>query len=84
VVEAMMCGTPVIAFERGSMKELIVHGKTGFLVRDCEDAIAAVGELNSINRKDCRSHALHHFSSQVMAKHYIALYRKIAGSSNGL
>lgn len=84
VAEAMMCGTPVIAFERGSMKELIANGKTGFLVPDSEAAIAAVGNLNSINRKDCRSHALLHFSSEVMAKRYIALYHKIIHSSNGL
>jgi glycosyltransferase involved in cell wall biosynthesis len=84
VVEAMMCGTPVIAFERGSMKELIIPGKTGFLVQDVEAAIAAVGQLQNINRKDCRSHALLNFSSQVMAKHYITLYRKIAQYSHGL
>jgi glycosyltransferase involved in cell wall biosynthesis len=84
VVEAMMCGTPVIAYKRGSMKELIVDGITGFLVNDTEGAVAAVNRVKNIKRKDCRSHAMTHFSSQVMVKHYINLYRKIARQTNGL
>jgi glycosyltransferase involved in cell wall biosynthesis len=77
VAEAMLCGTPVIAFNRGAMKELIVDGKTGFVVHTAEEAIVAVGKINSISRSECRRHALTRFSSQVMAKHYIELYRQI-------
>jgi glycosyltransferase involved in cell wall biosynthesis len=79
VVEAMMCGTPVIAFERGSMKELIVEGATGFLVRNTAEAVDAVTDLKSIRREECRRHALEHFSSQIMAAHYLRLYKKITG-----
>jgi len=84
VVEAMMCGTPVIAFERGSMEELILHGKTGFLVRTVEEAVAATSHVKNINRCDCRQHALTHFSSQAMASQYLELYKKITQHANGL
>ncbi len=79
VAEAMMCGTPVIAFERGSMKELIVDGKTGFLVDNLEEAIIAVGKITDISRDKCRTHAMEKFSSKVMAASYIKLYEKILG-----
>lgn len=77
VAEAMFCGTPVIAFDRGSMKELIRDGKTGFIVRTVEEAIDAVGRIHTLSRPECRRHAMANFSSQVMAQHYIKLYRKI-------
>ncbi|MDF2191487.1 glycosyltransferase family 4 protein [Paraflavitalea sp. CAU 1676] len=84
VVEAMMCGTPVIAFERGAMKELIVDGVHGFLVKDTAGAIAAVHKLQYIDREACRAHALANFSSQTMARRYIALYEKVSLHANGL
>jgi glycosyltransferase involved in cell wall biosynthesis len=84
VVEAMLCGTPVIAFDRGSMKELIVDGKTGFLVNNIEEALEAVSQSGSIRRQDCRDHAMTKFSSQPMAKHYIQLYEKILNHSSAL
>lgn len=84
VAEAMMCGTPVIAFDRGSMKELIIDGKTGFLVHDIAQAVAAVGKIENISRQACRKHAMAKFSSEIMAQHYIDLYKKIARQSGGL
>lgn len=84
VAEAMMCGTPVIAFDRGSMKELIIHRKTGFLVHTIEEAVTAAGKINKISRQQCREHALDKFTSEVMARHYIQLYKKIARASGGL
>jgi glycosyltransferase involved in cell wall biosynthesis len=77
VAEAMMCGTPVIAFERGAMKELIIDGKTGFLVHNIDEATAAVGKINHISRCACRKHAMDKFSSRVMALNYIRLYKQI-------
>jgi glycosyltransferase involved in cell wall biosynthesis len=77
VAEAMLCGTPVIAFNKGAMPELIVNKKTGFLVDDVESAIGAVAQLNTIDRIECRSHAMAKFSSAKMAEDYIALYHKI-------
>ncbi len=84
VAEAMMCGTPVIAFERGSMKELIRDMKTGFLVHNTAEAVAAATNITSISRHECRTHAMDNFSSQVMARHYIQLYKKIALKPSGL
>ena len=69
----MMCGTPVIAFERGSMKELIVDGKTGFLVNNIEEAVDAVNKITNICRCECRRHAIDKFSSKVMVANYIKL-----------
>jgi glycosyltransferase involved in cell wall biosynthesis len=80
VAEAMMCGTPVIAFERGSMKELIVDGKTGFLVNNIEEAIIAVSKIYTLSRSECRQHAMDRFSSRVMALNYLKLYRQIVAN----
>ncbi|MFN3433967.1 MAG: glycosyltransferase family 4 protein [Sphingomonas sp.] len=79
VVEAMACGTPVIAINRGSMPELIDDGVTGFLVDSVEEAIAAVGRLGEIDRAACRRAVAERFSVEQMADRYIALYRAIIG-----
>ncbi|MCW3113029.1 MAG: glycosyl transferase group 1 [Segetibacter sp.] len=84
VAEAMMCGTPVIAFNRGSMKELIVDGKTGFLVNTIEEAILAVEKIASIKRCECRAHAMEKFSSEVMALNYLKLYEQVVRKSNSI
>jgi glycosyltransferase involved in cell wall biosynthesis len=77
VVEAMCCGTPVIAFNRGSMQELIIHGKTGFLVDTLEEAVDVVGDLPSIHRADCRERVTSHFSRERMADDYLQVYNGI-------
>lgn len=84
VAEAMMCGTPVIAFERGSMKELVVDGETGFLVHTIEEAAVAVSKITGICRCECRKHAISKFSSNVMTAGYIKLYEQIISNSNSL
>lgn len=77
VVEAMFCGTPVIAFKRGSMPELILDGKTGFLVNNIEQAVEAVNDIKMINRNDCREWATSKFSRQKMIEGYLEVYQKI-------
>ena len=77
VAEAMLCGTPVIAFNKGSMRELIKDRETGFLVRDIDEAVAAVSDLNEIERSKCREWALSQFSQEKMVADYIANYHKI-------
>lgn len=77
VAEAMMCGTPVIAFNLGSMPELIKHGKTGFLVNTIEEAVMAVDSLNTIDREACRDWALSAFSMEKMTSAYLSLYEDI-------
>lgn len=82
VAEAMLCGTPVVAYQRGSMPELIKHGKTGFLVKDVEEAVEAIARLGSINRKDCQEWAVSRFSQERMVKDYISLYHQILSSTS--
>jgi glycosyltransferase involved in cell wall biosynthesis len=77
VAEAMCCGTPVIAFNRGSMPELILSGRTGFLVNTMEEAINATDQLSVINRMDCRQRALEMFSKEKMTEDYIQVYEQI-------
>ncbi len=80
VVESMACGTPVIAFSRGSMPELIRDGVTGFLVRNVEEAARRASEdMPAIDRKECRAEAERRFSKERMADEYLELYRKISG-----
>jgi glycosyltransferase involved in cell wall biosynthesis len=80
VAEAMLCGTPVIAFNKGSMPELIQPEKTGFLVNDIDEAVEAVSNLKNINRANCRDWAKSKFSSEKMVDDYFNLYKKILGS----
>jgi glycosyltransferase involved in cell wall biosynthesis len=77
VAEAMLCGTPVIAFNRGSMPELIRDKETGFLVKNIEEAAEAVSELPMINRSKCRQWAIDNFSQEKMVADYISLYHQI-------
>jgi len=74
VVEAMVCGTPVIAFNRGSMPELIRHGTTGFLVGDVGQAIDVAGKLDRTSLQGCRRHVENHFSVDRMVDDYFGLY----------
>lgn len=84
VAEAMMCGTPVIAFNRGSMNELIKNRETGYLVQNTTEAVLATRHIKLISREACRAHAINKFSSSVMAAHYIQLYKKVARNLGGL
>ncbi|MET1054521.1 MAG: glycosyltransferase family 4 protein [Pedobacter sp.] len=77
VAEAMLCGTPVIAFNRGSMPELIRHEKTGFLVSTVEEAVDAVTQTAGINRQYCSEWANQKFSKEKMVEDYLALYHQI-------
>ena len=79
VAEAMLCGTPVIAFNKGSMPELIKDGETGFLVTNIYEAVAAVGAVKDIRRQACRERSESQFSCDKMAGDYLELYRKILG-----
>jgi len=77
VAEAMLCGTPVIAFNKGSMPELIQHEKTGFLVNTVDEAVEPVSHINNINRAYCRDWAKSKFSSEKMVDDYYKLYQQI-------
>ena len=81
VIEAMACGTPVIAYRRGSMPELIEHGVTGFLVDTFDEAVAAIERLGEIDRQACRRAVEDRFTVDRMADEYLALYRRIIGQA---
>jgi glycosyltransferase involved in cell wall biosynthesis len=80
VAEAMLCGTPVIAFNRGSMPELILDKKTGFLVTNIEEAVEAVKKIQTIDRNYCQKWAISKFTRQTMVEAYLSVYRKILSS----
>jgi glycosyltransferase involved in cell wall biosynthesis len=77
VAEAMLCGTPVIAFNRGSMPELIKHEETGFLVNTVDEAAEAVNGIKNISRKNCYDWSVSQFSCDKMVDDYLSLYRHI-------
>lgn len=77
VVEAMACGTPVIAFDRGSMRELIDDGISGALVPDVDAAVAATGRVTAFDRPRIRAIAVERFGVRRMVDEYVAVYRQM-------
>jgi glycosyltransferase involved in cell wall biosynthesis len=77
VVEANACGTPVIAYPRGSMPEIIRHGVNGFLVQNVSAAVVAVERIGEISRRYCRKIAEERFSRDRMVDEYLGLYHQI-------
>ncbi len=77
MAEANAAGIPVIAMDRGSCREVIAHGKTGFLVNNTDQAAAAVAKIDQINRPDCRKHVEENFSIDCMVKGYEKVYQQI-------
>lgn len=77
IVEALACGTPVIAYRHGSVPELVDDGVTGFVVNDQAEAISAAGRLDAIDRRACRGAFERRFAAPVMAASYVALYRQL-------
>jgi len=77
IIEAMACGTPVIAFNKGSMPELIKHGLNGFLVRTVDEAVKAIRDIPLIERLACRKWVEERFTAVCMVEKYIEVYRKI-------
>jgi glycosyltransferase involved in cell wall biosynthesis len=77
LVESMACGTPVIALNRGAVPEIVVDGKTGFVVDSTDAMIEAISRVNTIDPGDCRNHVQDHFSITSMAYKYSELYHKL-------
>ena len=78
MIEAMACGTPVIAFDSGSVPEILEEGLTGFVVKDVDQAAAAVGRLKHLFRPSIRSRFEERFSVAGMAREYVRIYQKLA------
>jgi len=72
--EAMACGTPVIVFDRGSAKEIVKDGKTGFIVKDINQAVKATKKIDKIKREDCRKRVEEKFSKKRMVEEYEKVY----------
>jgi glycosyltransferase involved in cell wall biosynthesis len=77
MIEAMSCGTPVIAWRNGSVPEIVDHGVTGFIVDSVQGAVKAVQELGQLDRTRVRARFEQRFSAARMARDYLALYRKL-------
>ncbi len=74
MIESMACGTPVIAFNRGSVPEVIDHGVTGYIVEDVQGAVAALQRLDELSRTEIRAQFERRFSSKTMARTYVEKY----------
>src|SRR5215472_4827318 len=81
MIEAMACGTPVIAFNRGSVPEVVDDGLTGFIVEDEKGAIGAFDRLSQLSRKGIRKQFERRFTARRMAQEYLAVYRRLAERS---
>jgi glycosyltransferase involved in cell wall biosynthesis len=77
MAEAMACGTPVIAFNRGAAPELVVDGETGYIVRDVDEMAKAVGRLGRLDPYRCRQHVEEHFAAPIMVQRYLGIYHRI-------
>jgi len=77
MVEAMACGTPVVAFQRGAAAEIVVDGETGYLVDELDEMVEAVRQIDRIDPRRCRRHVEANFSPSHMAEGYLRVYQQI-------
>jgi glycosyltransferase involved in cell wall biosynthesis len=77
MIEALACGTPVVAFRRGSVPEVLADGETGFIVDDLADAIAAARRLPGLDRRRCRDSFERNFTVARMANDYVGVYERV-------
>jgi glycosyltransferase involved in cell wall biosynthesis len=80
-MEALACGTPVIAFPNGALPEIVEHGRTGFLVRDVREMADAIGRARSIDPEHCRQAARERFALERTTAAYLELHRRLAASA---
>ncbi|HET7086555.1 MAG TPA: glycosyltransferase family 4 protein [Rhizomicrobium sp.] len=84
MIESMACGTPVIAFARGSVPEVIENGLTGFVAENVDQAVEAVGRLDGLFRPTIRARFEERFSVKAMAREYLRIYRKLRASQEAV
>jgi glycosyltransferase involved in cell wall biosynthesis len=77
MIEAMACGTPVVAVRRGSVAEVIEHGRTGIVVDDAEQLPDAIEQARLVDPAECRRAAKDRFDVPIMAGRYEAVYRQL-------
>jgi glycosyltransferase involved in cell wall biosynthesis len=83
-MEAMACGTPVIAFRRGAFPEIVADGGTGFVVESLPEMLQALREVDQLSPEGCRTRVERHFNASRMARDYQELYRRVLMSAKGL
>jgi glycosyltransferase involved in cell wall biosynthesis len=81
MIEAIACGTPVVAYRRGSVPEVVDDGTTGFIVDDVDSAVQAVGQVGRLDRGDCRRAFERRFDATRMTEDYVGIYRKITAGA---
>jgi glycosyltransferase involved in cell wall biosynthesis len=79
MIEAMACGTPVLAFRQGSVPEVVDHGITGFIVDDVAQAVRCVGPLLALDRRQVRERFEQRFTADRMARSYVRIYQEVVG-----
>jgi glycosyltransferase involved in cell wall biosynthesis len=84
MIEAMACGTPVVAFNSGSVPEVMEDGLTGFVVDDVDGAVAAVNRLDRLFRPTIRSRFEERFSARAMARDYLRVYKQLTASKDAV
>ena len=80
MIEAMACGTPVIAYRSGAVPEVMKEGRTGFIVKELADAVEAVRRVPELSRKRCREVFEQRFTAERMAHDYVQLYERLIKS----
>jgi len=82
MIEAMACGTPVIAFGRGAVPEVLAHGVNGFIVDNVEQAVSAVARIGEIDRAQCRRSFEQRFTAARMAGDYLRVYENLLAGTH--
>lgn len=82
LIEAQACGTPVLAFDRGAIKEIVKSGKTGFVVKTLDEMIKKVRDIKKIDPRDCRRFVEKNFSLEKMVSNYEELYQKMTAKKS--
>jgi glycosyltransferase involved in cell wall biosynthesis len=83
MIEAMACGTPVIAFRRGSVPEVVEHGASGFIVDDETEAVAALSRINGLDRHHVRQIFERCFITRRMTDDYLRIYQTLINRARG-
>jgi len=81
MIEAMACGTPIVAFRAGSVPEVVDHGVTGFIVETEEEAVKAIKRIPELDRRSVRARFQDRFSSQRMAQDYLRCYEALVSAN---
>jgi glycosyltransferase involved in cell wall biosynthesis len=84
MIESMACGTPVVAYSKGSVPELLQHGVNGFIVNNQEDAVKAVRNIGLLDRQECRKVFDERFTSARMAEDYLRIYSRALESEKNI